>query len=327
MAEALNCRVGELVEVRSEAEILATLGGDGTLDHLPFMPEMLAYCGRQFRVYRRADKTCDTIHASVSRRMLDTVHLEGLRCSGSAHGGCQAECLLFWKEAWLKRVEPGHCGAAAGARNGGMSRDELERTTRRPVESAEPEAFVCQATELRKASSELWWFDLRQYLRELRSGNESWREMLKVFAIAWYNVLGRRLAPLGFRRYPNVAGKCTKATPTASLGLRAGELVRIKSKEQIRETLGPDRKNRGLLFDVEMAPFCGGEYRVRRRVERIINEKTGVMIALPRDCIMLEGVYCKGRLSKDRLFCPRSIPSYWREIWLERAAPSPASSD
>jgi hypothetical protein len=33
--------------------------------------------------------------------MTDTVHLSDLRCDGSAHAGCQAGCLLFWKEAWL----------------------------------------------------------------------------------------------------------------------------------------------------------------------------------------------------------------------------------
>ncbi len=27
----------------------------------------------------------------------------GSRCDGTAHGGCQTACLLYWKEAWLKR--------------------------------------------------------------------------------------------------------------------------------------------------------------------------------------------------------------------------------
>jgi hypothetical protein len=37
----LNLRVGELVEVRNAAEILATLDDKGELHALPFMPEML----------------------------------------------------------------------------------------------------------------------------------------------------------------------------------------------------------------------------------------------------------------------------------------------
>lgn len=311
MSQSPGFRAGEWVEVRSAEEILATLSSDGKVDNLPFMPEMLEFCGKRFKVYRRADKTCDTIHVSVSRRMENAVHLEGLRCSGAAHGGCQAECFLFWKEAWLKRPEEPPAKSQSG-----ISRDQLQQSTRRPDQ---PDTFVCQATEMYRATSELPWYDLRQYYRELRSGNVSLGKMLKVLALAWYNVVARRLAPLGVKRHPYVAGLCTGKTPSATLGLQPGEIVRIRPKSEIMKTLGPDRKNRGLLFDVEMTPFCDGTYRVKGRVERIINEKTGAMMKIPRDCILLDGVHCGGMLSKDRLFCSRSIPAFWREIWLERA--------
>ena len=49
---------GDTVAVRSLGEILATLDADAKLDGLPFMPEMVPYCGKSFRVVRRADKTC-----------------------------------------------------------------------------------------------------------------------------------------------------------------------------------------------------------------------------------------------------------------------------
>jgi hypothetical protein len=141
--------------------------------------------------------------------------------------------------------------------------------------------------------------------------------MLRVLGLSWYNALARRLNRLGLRRYPQVAG-CLVKTPTASLGLQAGDRVRVKGKDAIVETLDRSNRNRGLVFDVEMVPYCGREFLVRQRVTRLINERTGRMIDLPRDCIMLEGVICSGHLSRDRLFCPRSIPPYWREIWLER---------
>jgi hypothetical protein len=57
---------------------------------------------------------------------------------------------------------------------------------------------------------------------------------------------------------------------------------------------------------------------VRRRVERIIDERTGRMLKLKNPCITLEGVACKAEYSNCRLVCPRAIPSYWREAWLER---------
>ena len=112
----LNLRVGEIVEVRSEAEILATLDGRGELDGLPFMPEMLQWCGRRFRVDKLALKLCDTIGWTGMYRMRNAVHLEGSRCDGQAHGGCQAGCIIYWKEAWLKRVPAGERRARAGAR-------------------------------------------------------------------------------------------------------------------------------------------------------------------------------------------------------------------
>jgi hypothetical protein len=43
--------------------------------------------------------------------------------------------------------------------------------------------------------------------------------------------------------------------------------------------------------------------------------------------VILEGVYCKSRYCGQRLFCPRSIYSWWREIWLERVAEAPAAPD
>src|SRR5206468_2983049 len=54
----------------------------------------------------------------------------------------------------------------------------------------------------------------------------------------------------------------------------------------------------------------------------IVDEKTGKMMHFKNPCIILDGVVCQSRYSECRLFCPRSIYSYWREIWLERISPS-----
>ena len=98
-------RPGDIVEVKSAAEILATLDGDGAVDKMPFMPEMIRHAGRRYTVSRRVDKICDTVGSTGSRRMLATVYLDDLRCDGSAHGRCQAACKIYWKEAWLRRVD------------------------------------------------------------------------------------------------------------------------------------------------------------------------------------------------------------------------------
>src|SRR2546430_31561 len=104
-------RRGDLVEVRTPDEIVSTLDAQGTPDRLPLMPEMLEFCGRRFRVSRRVMKTCYTglnLYDAMRRfRSDDVVTLEDVRCSGAAHDGCQKACMIFWRDAWLRKVEPG----------------------------------------------------------------------------------------------------------------------------------------------------------------------------------------------------------------------------
>jgi hypothetical protein len=328
-SHALGLRNGELVEVRSVEEILATLDDQGRLDALPFMPEMLAYAGRRLRVSRRAIKLCDTAHQTGMHRMRDAVHLEALRCDGSAHGGCQAGCLLYWKEAWLKRVEPGEEPAAPPASGALASVPPLlAEATRDGEQDGEPR-YSCQATRLTEAAPErLPWWDVRQYVRDVRSGNARLLPMLRSLLVMSFNkfqAANRRFLPRlplikGGRNWPFIAGRLAK-TPKELLDLQAGELVEVKSKEEILATLDANARNRGLSFDSEMLQYCGTRARVLRRVDRIIDEKTGRMVRFHGDCIILEGVVCVGDYNQ---YCPRQIYPYWREIWLRRVE-EPAS--
>jgi hypothetical protein len=65
----MSLRVGDWVEVRSQAEILATLDERGCLDGLPFMPQMVDFCGRRFQVVKRSHKLCDTVWGPHPRKM------------------------------------------------------------------------------------------------------------------------------------------------------------------------------------------------------------------------------------------------------------------
>jgi hypothetical protein len=117
--------------------------------------------------------------------------------------------------------------------------------------------------------------------------------------------------------YPYEGGRVTGKTPSRRLDLQPGELVRVRPHEEILDTL-KGRLNRGLGFSPEMVRYCGDTYRVRSRVKNIIDEKTGRMISFNNECIILDEVICRSECAEDRLFCPRSIFPYWREIWLER---------
>ena len=343
---SLNLHAGEWVEVRTREEILATLDKKGQLEGLPFMPQMFQYCGRRFEVFKRAHKTCDTVNQTGGRRMADAVHLD-VRCDGQAYGGCQAACLIFWKEAWLRRVsseteeaasfDSGKSAQRFAPESGGpCTEKDVWTGTRAPDQQNEQDpTYVCQATQVPAATTPLRWWDMRQYVEDYRSGNVGAGRILRGLIYANYYNLSRAGVGLGpFMRwfydrfqavfggipYPRRRGTIPagQRTPPAALNLQPGELVRVKPYEQILATLDTDNKNRGLYFDAEAVPCCGGTYRVLSRVNRIVDEKSGKLLKFKNECVILEGVWCQARYSDRRMFCPRSIYSYWREIWLER---------
>jgi hypothetical protein len=336
-------RVGELVEVRGEQEILDTLDQNGCLAAMPFMPEMLQYCGQRFRVCAVAHKTCDTAHKTwKGRRLQSTVHLEGLSCDGSAHGGCEAECNLFWKDDWLKPVgvaghEAGNLATDSNAATPKCTEAVLRASVQRssPSQGDEP-TYRCQATELYDATQPLAWWNLRQYVFDVVTGNRPAGYVLRVLFLASLRRILPRM-PIGYRyliRFnewihlrlsgrpaPSLHGQVRDgvATPTAKLDLVPGEYVRIKPQTAIEQTINKAGRNRGLSFDPEeMASYCGRVARVRKRVARIVDEYTGKMLQMKEPCIILDGVVCRAEYASCRLNCPRAIPAYWREIWLER---------
>lgn len=327
----LALRVGDIVEVRPDSEICETLDDNGALGGLPFMPEMLRFCGQRLRVFKRADKTCDTIDKSGLRRMEHTVLLENVHCDGSAHGECQAGCYLFWKEHWLRRV-PGFPSPStalltfqsdtrkpalgASVRPNDEIRAVLMKSTLVCDERAvsDEERYRCQITELKKASFYLAPWDLRQYVRDVWSGNRRAREVIRWLFIGTFNWVQKLRKGDTF---PYIETGRLKNTPIANQNLQPGDMVEVKTEQEILETLDSDNKNRGLYFDVGMVRFCGERYRVHGRANRIIDQRTGLMIRVPDNSpfVILEGVICHGDYWN---FCPRSEYLFWRECWLKK---------
>jgi hypothetical protein len=290
---------------------------------------MLQFCGRRFRVDKRAVKVCDTINATGMYRMDHAVHLADVRCDGSGHGGCQAGCLIYWKEAWLKRVDDGveAAHAAEPEKEGETVRLAPRDDARACASSPDDTVYSCQATELmRAAPTYIPSWDLRQYVLDVRAGNtNTWSAIrgVAVWAFNKYQDYSRRRFPSWLRihdgqTYPFIDGTLQK-TPKAALDLQPGELVRVKPLSEIVKTLDGSKRNRGMTFDSEMVQYCGRQARVLRRVDKIIDEKTGRMTHLKTPCVILEGVTCT---SDYHRLCPRGIYPYWREIWLERVQSS-----
>jgi hypothetical protein len=342
--QLLNLQAGELVEVRSVDEILATLDEKGRLNAMPFMPEMLQYSGKRFRVHKVAHKTCDNIQPWNMRTVKNAVHLTGLRCDGQAHGGCDAGCLIFWHEAWLKRVEDAlvkdsqssDCGLATPMPvvpgENGSTIPVPEVLERASVKGKDPstgeEIYSCQATDLREFTSHLSSWNLWQYVRDIRSRNldrglgdskgERFLELLlgiiDVFRILLIEVFNKLQSVRSGVQYPHVRA-LSAAPPSGELNLKPGEFVQVKSRQEIFATLDKRNRNRGLLFDAEMLKYCGGTFRVLKRVNQIVDEKNGKILRMKSSCIILDGSACAADYHK---LCPRAIYHYWREGWLRR---------
>lgn len=320
----LGLKVGDLVEVRSAEEILATLDENGELGELPFMPEMLMFCGRRMTVHKVAHKLCDYISHTGLRRMDNAVHLTDARCDGSAHGGCQNACSLYWKEQWLKRAGPGEPVATSEAGERTLLPLLVRNAQKEPFDNGETR-YSCQATEMLRAAPErLPLKQVSQYRDDILSGNADVLAVVKAFLIAVFNRyqnFSRRFVPRplrirdglqwGFLEGRSVNGR----TPTQHLELRPGELVRIKSREEIMATLDANLLNRGLGFDAEMSRFCGRTARVKARATRCVDERSGRMLTMKNPCIILEDIVCEGAFTAN---CPRQYVCWWREIWLER---------
>lgn len=101
--EVLGLQPGDVVEVKSEAEIRATLDANGKHKGMGFMPEMYRYCGQRRVVFKRVERILMETTGEL-RRVRNTVLLQDTLCDGW-NGACDRACFYFWREAWLRRVE------------------------------------------------------------------------------------------------------------------------------------------------------------------------------------------------------------------------------
>ncbi len=302
---------GDTVEIRSVAEIQATLDSNGLVDGLPFMPEMARLCGQRARVFRVLDKVYDYGKSKRMRRVDNAVLLVGMHCDGSAHGGCEAGCSMIWRTNWLQRAP-----AALPTTKATMH----EPRTAIPDRGAESPTrlFKCQFTQLSDASRPLSTWSIRKEIRPVLSGNFTWRTMLIGWATRAFNLVQQ------FRRGATFPTQQLAATPPIDASIAVGDSVRVRPSGVIAATLNAQNKNRGLWFDRDMLKHCHHTYQVERRVSRIVDVNSGSLITMKTPCYVLAGVCYSGEFQQ---FGPQHEDLYWRSIWLEPAQVPSALGD
>jgi hypothetical protein len=98
--------------------------------------------------------------------------------------------------------------------------------------------------------------------------------------------------------------------------LKRGDMVKIKTKKEIEKTLDSNKRYQGCGFMEGMWQYCGGTYKVLKRVEIILDPWKNKL----RKCdniVALEGLFCNGDpiVSPE---CDRTCIFYWNEAWLEK---------
>lgn len=100
-----------------------------------------------------------------------------------------------------------------------------------------------------------------------------------------------------------------------AIPLAQGDLVRVRSREEILSTLDPFKELKGCAFLADMYQYCGTEQRVLRSMRHFMDERD-YKLKKARGVILLENIICKGTPTFGE--CDRCCFLFWREEWLER---------
>jgi hypothetical protein len=106
----------------------------------------------------------------------------------------------------------------------------------------------------------------------------------------------------------------TLTVNTTTTTFKAGDQVRVRSKDEIKATLNRWGQLKGCSFASEMVQYCETNQKVLRIVERFVDERD-LRTRKTKGIVLLEGIVCQGTATLGR--CDRNCFYFWREEWLE----------
>jgi hypothetical protein len=126
----------------------------------------------------------------------------------------------------------------------------------------------------------------------------------------WRRIRFLRNTIIAWQKQSDTQGKSL----IGSAGIKAGDMVKIKSIKEIRGTLDGWNKLKGCGFMDEMEAYCGTMQRVKKAVRHFMDE-SDYRVKKCNQIVLLENVYCQG--VKILGPCDRTCFFFWREEWLE----------
>ena len=107
------------------------------------------------------------------------------------------------------------------------------------------------------------------------------------------------------------------STNFLSSDFHPGDIVMIRSKEQILRTLDINNKLDGCLFMEEMWQYCDTQQKILKKVNYFYDE-ANFRMCKARNTVLLEGIYCSGKFQRYNTNCDRYCLLFWKEDWLEK---------
>lgn len=130
------------------------------------------------------------------------------------------------------------------------------------------------------------------------------RRVLRLYQMAARRAGGPAAGPV----FPSEAGPA----------LHPGDVVRIRSRKEIKRSLDADGRTRGCAFTHEMYRYCGRTFRVKKGVEVFFDEARQKMSRC-HNMFVLEGAVCNGRQRLYAVKCDRNCHFFWQIEWLDRS--------
>lgn len=96
--------------------------------------------------------------------------------------------------------------------------------------------------------------------------------------------------------------------------IEKGDLVQVKSLEEINRTLDRFGYTKGCKFMLQMEKYCGQQFRVAGKINKFFDEARFRTLNC-RNTVLLDQVYCDGSCVDG---CDKMCFLFWRTEWLEK---------
>ena len=162
-------------------------------------------------------------------------------------------------------------------------------------------------------------------------------DRLRLFLLRALSTLERKIA--GLRRRlgqpelvvapcPNIPSKPIgehdrPAGPSAEGPFRPGDVVEVRSYDEVQATLDEKGFYDKLEFMEGMKNYCGRRLVVKKRVRSIFDERAWRMLTVRKSRYILDGAICDGSGQYDKEGCDRCCFYFWADRWLRRPSQRP----